>query len=364
MKMTTAIAALLLAFAALPARALVLTTWNFPENASSIDEENATQVAVLSVRRSLDETGTVVIYRTDAPGTLAASAEAYESPADGNRGGLSASFVENVTAGFSLVRAFGARGGGAPKGGGYNFSAHDEASNYDTTLPWNLGENGGSGFNAWKAMGGDDPSRDFVGAGNDKQFAIARDGDVGRTFENGVQLDSGEFTVSADHTFTADFSGFAVYGGGYDTGLTELIRWGVAKREDSEDGGRMKTGFWYATSGGEAGYCFFGNLGNDVESVSVDYQLTWTSLGNGLEFTIDASEAGGGALLASTTTRLENVAAVSGVGALALTSSGRNYLRFDNLNVEGHVVPEPGTVSLLLFGIAVLGAGRKKNAVR
>jgi hypothetical protein len=337
------------AFAAATAHAMILTTWQLPENEGAITGEKATEVAVLSIRRSLDETGTVVIYRTDAPGTLAACAAAGEIVPDANRGGLSASFVENAAAGFAFVRSFGRAGGG----GNYNFSATDAATNYlyEGQTSWGSSIGYGEHWGGWITPGQTEPARTF----RKEDFAVSVDGVYARTFENNAKLDSGKFEVSASHEFSDKFSGFGVYG---DAG-EELLRWGVT----TDDNGTVAWFCYALATGGQNNYQFFKNpdahfAATADNPVNVDYALTWEAIDAGLQFQVAATW--NGTTYTSGWLEVVGAQAVSAVGVLTAGGSESKFLRFDDIRVEGHVIPEPGTVSLLLLGVAVLGARRRK----
>jgi len=352
MKRFTPFLALLAAFAAPSARAILLTTWQFPVNAAAIESEITNQVAVLSARRTLE--GLFVLYRSEDASSTASSADGTAAAASGST--LAAGFVDGATlAGFSLVRSASAGRSAAA----YNFAASDQASNYadagETT--WGAGTGHGSGWGDWFKAGDNLPTRTI----QDDQFkagGAGGDGGYGRSFENGAQLDAGRFTVSAEHSFTDAFSGFAVYAAS-DGGYAELLRWGVTTDRDAD--GNSFTGFATALRGdGQNNYTFFGDsLKNESTPISVQYELTWEAIEGGLSFQVTALF--GETSYTSDALELSGVSAVSGVGVLVAGNSSEKYILFDDVSVEGHVIPEPATAGLVLLGAAALAAFRRRK---
>lgn len=326
------------------ARAMIMTTWKLPENEKSLNAENTNAVALLTVRRMID--GIMVVYRTDAPDSLAASAE--KGAVDPSDGGLEVGFIDEATLpGLSLVRSAGA------SRVVNNFSASDNAANYGRQETWEIGDNGGKGFGGWIQLGDSLPSRSFQ---ND-HFAVSNDGGVGRPFEHGEKLDSGTFTASAIHEFSDAFSGFAVYGYGDDPkdGYKELLRWGITSVDD-------RTGLCTAINHtGRNDYVFFetGVFEEGQSQVAVDYTLTWSAYTGGLEFSVEAKV--GGDTYGVGQLKVVGAKAVAAIGVLTASNSGGKAFLFDNLAVEGHIIPEPGTLSLLLLGSALLALRRKNG---
>ena len=223
------------------------------------------------------------------------------------------------------------------------FTASDVSANepYASQENWNLGDNGGSGFEGWRQIGAE-PSRSLDSGG----FAISGDGGAGRSFANGTALATGTFSVQATHdtqSTISHFSGFALYS----AGDTEILRWGVGTAEDRDDG-VDKTGFWYSIgTGGQNDYTLIART--DTTPLAADYSISWSVFSSGMA--IDLSINSG------TYTRhldLDNSSAVTAIGALIAGSSQSETLHFDNLEVEGLAVPEPSTLILLLLGTLAL----------
>ena len=237
-----------------------------------------------------------------------------------------------------------------------NFTASDASTNATYAGgEWNLGDNGGEGFGEWRQIGDNNaPNRDIEDGG----FAFYEAGVLGRSFEGDVVLGTGTFKADALHSYTDRFSGFVLYCPGDE----EIVRWGVTRTEDPN--GSYRTGFWYAIDGGgQTEY----QLGLEAEAQPIlqtrlDYSLTWNSMDSG-KTAISLSVGVGETTWASVQTVLEAAKAVSAIGILVEgTSHQSNPLLVDNLSVTGVIVPEPGTVSLVLLGSAAIAAWRRRRS--
>lgn len=228
-----------------------------------------------------------------------------------------------------------------------SFSASDEAANYGGE--WNLDNNHGTGFDAWRQMGSADlPSRSVDDA---KGFSIYAQSDVGveaigRSFADGTALESGTFSVQAVHDSADAFSGFAIYG----AGDSEILRWGVTKDEKAEGG--YATGFWYFRNGQAT-------LIRTIDAsapIAADYSVSWSLLSSGMSVDLSiASDSYNGI----THLTLDNSSAVTAIAALVAGSDPGDTLHFDNLEVTGRAVPEPTTLALLLLGALALRPRRR-----
>ena len=226
------------------------------------------------------------------------------------------------------------------------FTASDEAKNYGGE--WNIGDNHGSGFAPWRQIASADlPSRSVNATDG---FAIYAQSGVGveavaRSFADGIALESGTFKVSATHDSAENFSGFALYS----AGDTEILRWGLSTEEN---GGRYDTGFWYFRNGQAT-------LIRTIDAsapIDADYTISWSLLSSGMA--IDLSVTSGGDIDKLHLT-FDNSSAVTAIAALAAGSDPEDTLHFDNLSVEGHAVPEPSTLALLLLGALALRPRRR-----
>lgn len=217
---------------------------------------------------------------------------------------------------------------------------------------WPEGANGGAGFGKWRIIGNNNAPNQAIDSG----FAFYADGVLGRSFEGDVVLGTGTFSAEALHGYTDDFSGFALYG----AGDVEIVRWGVTR---TDPGGSALTGFWYATGDGQTVY----QLGleaaeQDILQTRLDYSLTWRSMDSG-ETAISLSVGAGGTSWADVSTTLEGIQGVSAIGILVNGSSHQHDpFRVDNLSVTGVIVPEPGTLSLVVLGAAAIAAWRRRRS--
>ncbi len=218
---------------------------------------------------------------------------------------------------------------------------------------WFVGDNGGTGFGEWRQIGNNNAPNHDINDG----FAFYADGVLGRSFEGEVVLGTGTFKAEALHGYTDRFSGFVLYG----TGDQEIVRWGITRAEDP--GGSARTGFWYATGSGQTLY----QLGGEADSESLlqtrlDYSLTWESMDSG-KTAISLSVGAGGTSWADVSTTLEGIQGVNAIGILVDGTSHESHpLRVDNLSVTGVIVPEPGTLSLVVLGTAAIAAWRRRRS--
>lgn len=227
------------------------------------------------------------------------------------------------------------------------FTASDKAENYDGN--WNLGDNHGTGFDVWRQVAPAElPSRSV----SDQGFAIyAQSGvgveAIGRSFADGTALESGTFKVSATHDSSEHFSGFAIYG----AGDAEIFRWGLATAEDRESGG-YATGFWYFRDGQST----LIRTIDAGEPLAADYSISWSVLSSGMSIDLSIASSPYADTLHLT---LDTSSAVTAIAALVAGSTQAETLHFDNLSVEGSIVPEPSTLALLLLGALALRPRRK-----
>ena len=243
------------------------------------------------------------------------------------------------------------------------FKAWDASTNY--TEYFNLGDNGGEGFDGWRQMGAAElPSRSI----NDQGFSIyAQSGEgveaVGRSFSNNTALVSGSFSVTAIHDSASSFSGFALY----TAGDSELLRWGVTTAENRETG-EYATGFWYAPlAAGTPDYVLLSAASSDdILSSLISYSVTWRLVESSLSVELSMTSS---PLTDTFHMTLDTSSAVTSIAALVAGTAQSESLHFDNLQVSGHAVPEPSTLALLLLGTLAfcprntLRQGGRKSAV-
>lgn len=237
------------------------------------------------------------------------------------------------------------------------FTATDASTNepYAETGQWNLGDNGGTGFTGWSQVGSAaTPNRSL-----DNGFAIYANAGVGeaaigRTFADGTALATGQFSVDAAHGSADAFSGFALYA----ANDTELLRWGVTTAENRETGAPA-TGIWYAPlAGGSPGYTLLSaSSSEDILSSRIAYSVTWTLVESRLSVDLSVSST---PLTDTFHLTLDTSSAVTAVAALVAGSTQAETLHFDNLSVEGSIVPEPSALALLLLGTLALRPRRRK----
>jgi hypothetical protein len=231
------------------------------------------------------------------------------------------------------------------------FTAFDASTNapYAET-GWNIGDNGGAGFDDWRGMGSAIPNHSIAQGFSIYANAGVGEAAIGRSFADGVVLDSGTFAVSATHDFTERFSGFALYS----SGDTEILRWGVTTGEASEG---TYAGFWYALgAGGQTVYAPIARIYDTATPVRADYSISWSVFSSGM--TVDLSTASESYTDTFHLT-LDTSSAVTAVAALVAGSDSQDTLHFDNLQVSGHAVPEPSTLALLLLGTLAIRSLRR-----
>ena len=341
----------LLCLSGLPARAEMLTTWDFPEKDTPLTAESTNSIALLGLCRVGD--ATVLLYR---------NARARGGGGDSSAGADSATAACFLAA--AALSAFSL--GAAPRGAGASgalFTATDSAAPYDDRglSTWGRSDAGGNdigdGFGEW-FEGDFMPTRTFRtdNISHATQFSASGYGTVGRAFENGVQLVDGKFTVSAEHEFFDEFSGFSVYSDDVGTGYAELLRWGLMTKDNT-------LGFCLGTfHDGFVEYELLQSvaLGFGETFLAVDYEIAWQTYDGGLEFQVAAT--GYGFSFTSDWMQLAGAGPVSGVGVAVAGGSNDKAMLFDKIYVEGHAVPEPASGALLLLGAVVLAARRKKDA--
>lgn len=270
---------------------------------------------------------------------------------------------EALAAGLELA----VRGQGTKGGEGRIFTAADESSDaaYTVGASW-IGQNGGTGFEAWRVASGS-ATPDIVKVAADGGFLMQAGETAGemalvRGLETETGLTSGEFTVTvwgadggADEE--GDFSGFALYG----AGDRELFRWGFRLMETDS------AFVWSADGGGS-----HTKISEPYPGGGVDYILTWMQLEGKtmLSLTAESTESPGSYYFRDYTVTLDTVERVMAVGAV-LTEGGLwaaggdgSEMQFDHLKVtgrEGAAVPEPGVLGLLAVGMAGLFGGRRRR---
>lgn len=269
------------------------------------------------------------------------------------------------------------RGGtaGGRSGGGYNFSASDNAQNsgYEEGKDW-IYRNGGEGFKRWHAEGSlPGATREVASDGGFKFKAGEPAGEMAmiRDLDTTAGLDSGTFSVTmwggmggADEP--GDFAGFAVYGKDGDE-YNELLRWGYSLTENTIV---EQNSFVYSTDKG-ANYV---EISRGYPDNGVDYTLTWALVNGTMQFALTAEHTEtGGIYFSDYPVTVETNDRVMAIAAV-LTESGQytqggdgSEMQFDNLKVEGHdpnptpAVPEPGTLGLLAAGLAALWRRKAKR---
>lgn len=235
----------------------------------------------------------------------------------------------------------------------YNFKASDSSANY---TDWGIGAEGGENFGAWRQA--DEQSPTFIALSGG--FAISEAGGIGRSFANGVALESGMFSVDAKHDFTDNFSGFAIYGG--ENGDIEIFRWGVTTTEDREGGTGDPTGFWYAVgTGGQHDYRLIAEYSSEqILQTRLTYSLTWSTISGGLSLNLDITDAMNDRVGSKSLDVLTEYTTVTAIAAIVAGTTEKDTLHFDNLSVEGRAVPEPATILLLSLGTFLLATRRRR----
>lgn len=265
--------------------------------------------------------------------------------------------------------------------GADNFSAGDDAGNYQVRDDW-LGGTGGTGFkDAWhlghesaspSENGGHHIANENHGDLDGNRFNLKSDGLSGtiiamRDFQTTEGLDSGMFKVTAwgQGDEPGDFVGFAVFG----ANENELFRWGATideERTPSET-------FSYST---DAGKSYTVITASGYRPSGYDYTLTWSLLGSTMTFELSAADTGTDdyfidrdrfSVPVETTERVMAIAAVLTESSIHAEGGNGTEMRFDNISVSGHdpnptpAVPEPGVLGLLAAGAAALWRRRGRR---
>ena len=295
---------------------------------------------------------------------VAADAEAPSTPDTSAPIGVSdtafATGTDRIATRVSSVMAV---RGVSPAATAPSFTASDNSRNkpYASSGNWNRGDNGGTGFGEWRQVGSTAlPNRSIDESKCFSMYANAGVGEaaIGRSFADGIALESGTFTVDAAHDSTANFSGFAIYGG--DTGETELFRWGVATKENPNTGAPA-TGFWYGLNeGGTIAYSLIASAPAETLQSRIDYSLTWTLLDGNLDINLAIKSKTDEPWTDTFHRTLDTSSAITAIAAIATGSDPDDTLHFDNLSVEGRAVPEPATILLLSLGTLLLATRRRR----
>lgn len=243
----------------------------------------------------------------------------------------------------------------ASRGDEATLHASDGSANYTGTT-W-LNGTGGEGWSgAWTP---------YKGTGNIEaeckveapSLALATKTEMGEVVvgrDLASPLSSGELSVHSWNDFGVDFVGFAVYGSRTVQGPGELFRWGLGA--ETVTAGDPGVGYVYSSDGGQT----YALLSDEASSGFTDYSLTWATVRGGLSFTVSAFDQSGAAKFDPASFFVP----ASSVSSIAVVATGDKRIAFDDLNVEGSPfvpVPEPGTLSLLLLGTALLSTRRRTH---
>ena len=239
------------------------------------------------------------------------------------------------------------------EGDAWEFEAADSSANYPVGTDWN-GANGGSGFKAWESTG-DEPAARTVAADGGFYLQAADSGQsaivMRRELDTAAGLQEGSLSVTswgyADEP--GDFVGFAIYGSD-----VEIFRWGLGL-----DGEGVSV-FKYSTDGGNS----YTVVAEGYPAAGADFSLTWSSLGGTMSLVW--SEASyfpdGVAVTLAVDLPVTAVAAVLEEGGVHSAGGNGTEMTVDNQSVKGTPVPsvpEPGTLGLLLSGLAALALRRR-----
>ncbi len=251
----------------------------------------------------------------------------------------------------NLVR----RNGDAPREGEASLQASDGPANYEGQDSWPNGTGGEGWSGAWTA---------YQGAGNLEaackveapSMALETKSEMGEVIvgrELAFPLANGEMSVHSWNDFGVDFLGFAVYGTRNGQAAGELLRWGLGS--ETVTSGYPGVGYVWSTDGGQS----YSLLSDEASSGFTDYSLTWSKVTGGLSFTLSAFDQSAAAMFDPASLTV----AASSVSAIAVVATGDKRIAFDNLAVSGNntSIPEPGTLSLLLLGAALLAARRRSR---
>lgn len=239
------------------------------------------------------------------------------------------------------------------RGGEATLHASDGSTNY-TGSTW-LNGTGGEGWSgAWTAYTGtgnleaackvEAPSLALETKSEMGEVAVGRD--------LAAFLGSGEMAVHSWNDFGVDFLGFSLYGEKNGQGSGELLRWGLGM--ETAAAGDPGVGYVWSTDGGQT----YALLSDQSSAGYTDYSLTWGQAAGGLSFTLSASDQSGAPMFDPASV---SVSALS-VSSVAVVASGDKRIAFDFLQIDGipfSSVPEPGTLTLLLAGAALLAVRRR-----